>query len=365
MARRGYSNVAINVALVGTLDAVSSSNTITVSPTPAGYPSAPFFIVIDQSTATEEVAYCTALTGTTMTITRGSAMSATFGSTTRAHANGAVIKHVSVGADFDEANAHVNTAGAVHGLTGSIVGTSDVQTLTNKTLGAGTVLPATVVDTTTAQTLTNKTLTGPTINSPVVQSSAVGTPSSQVKAIASQTSNLDEWQNAAGAALSYVNVTGGIFDNGQRVYSVSNPPPASTALNVLGGVSGTPAIASSSTGGVPMDLSTPAPFTFIAPSSGRVKVTISVSIVAPNTSQTREQYGYRLSGPTTVAFANANSAYTSNSSYQNTSFSVTNEVGGLTAGGTYTFTGQYLAASTQAAGYTDGSIPGIAYTVEG
>lgn len=39
-------------------------------------------------------------------------------------------------------NTHAATASGVHGVSGNIVGTSDTQTLTNKTLGSGTVLAA-------------------------------------------------------------------------------------------------------------------------------------------------------------------------------------------------------------------------------
>ena len=43
-----------------------------------------------------------------------------------------------------ELEAHIDLTSAVHGVTGSVVGTSDSQTLTNKTLGSGTVLSASI-----------------------------------------------------------------------------------------------------------------------------------------------------------------------------------------------------------------------------
>jgi hypothetical protein len=43
-----------------------------------------------------------------------------------------------------ELDAHIDLTASVHGVTGSVVGTSDSQTLTNKTLGSGTVLSANI-----------------------------------------------------------------------------------------------------------------------------------------------------------------------------------------------------------------------------
>ena len=135
MARRGYSNVASTAALVGTMDNVSVTNTITVAVAPTGWPATlPYYAVIDPQTASEEVVLVTAQAGTSITVTRGGSIAVPYGALTKTHANGAAIKHVASAADFDEANAHVNTVGAVHGLAGVIVGTSDAQTLTNKTL---------------------------------------------------------------------------------------------------------------------------------------------------------------------------------------------------------------------------------------
>ena len=91
-----------------------------------------FTVVIDPDTALEEIVDVSATSGTTLTIVRGRD-----GSAGVAHSAGAVVRHMAIGRDYREANTHIETSSAVHGLSGSVVGTTDTQTLTNKTIAAG------------------------------------------------------------------------------------------------------------------------------------------------------------------------------------------------------------------------------------
>jgi hypothetical protein len=90
-----------------------------------------FTVVIDPDTALEEIVDVTAVSTNTLTIVRGRD-----GSTGVAHSAGAVVRHMAIGRDYREANTHIEASSGVHGLTGSVVGTTDTQTLTNKTIDA-------------------------------------------------------------------------------------------------------------------------------------------------------------------------------------------------------------------------------------
>lgn len=93
-----------------------------------------FTVVIDPDTAIEEIVDVTAVSTNTLTIVRG-----IDGSTGQAHSAGAVVRHMAIGRDYRESNLHVEASTGVHGVTGSVVGTTDTQTLTNKTLTSPTI----------------------------------------------------------------------------------------------------------------------------------------------------------------------------------------------------------------------------------
>ena len=90
-----------------------------------------FTVVIDPDTAIEEIVDVSAVSTNTLTIVRG-----VDGSLGQAHSAGAVVRHMAIGRDYREANTHIEASTAVHGLSGTVVGTTDAQTLTNKTINA-------------------------------------------------------------------------------------------------------------------------------------------------------------------------------------------------------------------------------------
>ena len=259
MTTRNYSSRSQQTTLTGAVTSGASSMVVVSGTALLGGVTIPagttFTIVVDPDTAIEEIVDATAVSTNTFTITR-----AIDGSSAKAHSAGAVVRHMAIGRDYREANAHVEASTGVHGISNSssVVGTIDTQTLTNKTLTSPTItnpiisgtnvdasivfegatadayettltvvdptqdntltMPnttGTIVVATAVQTLTNKTLTSPTISgSPVItglssagMSASSATPKDYVDSIlgsatAAATSAASAATSAASAATS-------------------------------------------------------------------------------------------------------------------------------------------------------------------
>jgi len=119
----------------------------------AGWPTGsvgPFVVTIAAGQADEEKVLCSSRAGTTVTVAPGGR--GYDGTVDQPHSAGAQAIHSFSASEADEANAHVMASSGVHGAGSALVGVTD------------------------AQTLTNKTLTAPTVNNPVVVGGSFDTP---------------------------------------------------------------------------------------------------------------------------------------------------------------------------------------------
>jgi hypothetical protein len=137
MSARNYSNTATPNALAGSINNTDAVTSTPLQNTLTGWPSStPFTAVLDRGTAAEEVVLVTAVSGANVTFTRGYD-----GTAKVSHQNLAPFEHCATAIDYREANNHVNASQQVHGLNpgSTVVGTTDAQTLTSKTLDTPTV----------------------------------------------------------------------------------------------------------------------------------------------------------------------------------------------------------------------------------
>jgi hypothetical protein len=186
--KRNFSATAIETTLVNSISSAATGDTTTsVSVVSvSGYPAAPFTLILAPDTNKEEVVTCTSIVGTTLQIVRGQDLTLAV-----AHTAGTSVRHGVSGRDFKEEQTHIAARGYdadsgilsnasqthVHGLEtgdGSVVGSTQLVTLTRKTLTTPTINGATISGAfTSTATITGGTVTAATITSSTVTSSTI------------------------------------------------------------------------------------------------------------------------------------------------------------------------------------------------
>jgi hypothetical protein len=195
-----------------------------------------YTVVIDPDTALEEIVdVSNYASGNTLTIARG-----IDGSTGVAHSAGAIVRHMVIGRDLSESNTHIE-ATTGHGATGAVVGTTNTQTLTNKTIDTASNTITGAVTLTGTQTLTNKTLTSPTLTTPALGTPASGTltnttgfPTANLAGLGTNVATFLATPSSANLAAALTDETG----SGANVFGTS-PTIDSPTITGTGAIAGT------------------------------------------------------------------------------------------------------------------------------
>ena len=135
---RNYSSVVEPKTLTAS---VSSSDTQITLNNVTGLPSRPYVLVLNPDTVKEEAVLVTVdqtgVTSPTLKVQRAIEASGGLG-TAQTHSVGNTVKHMIVGSDLQIVHDHFSndntTTGTAHGATGGVVGRTNSQTLTNKTI---------------------------------------------------------------------------------------------------------------------------------------------------------------------------------------------------------------------------------------
>lgn len=125
MTVHNYTNTASTAQLDAPLNSSATSFQVTGL---TGYPSAPFYILMDRDTSSAELMEVTQVAGSTLTVVRGAG-----GTASTPHSSGATVEHVIPAAVPQAVEQHVEATTDVHGVTGALVGATNEGVLSNKT----------------------------------------------------------------------------------------------------------------------------------------------------------------------------------------------------------------------------------------
>jgi len=220
---------------------------------PATYP---YTLVINPDTTDEEIVTVISIaSGTVLNVKRGleevsTGVTGGDGTSKKDHANGAVVKHMVTARDLQEPQTHMNASSGIHGVTGSVVGTTDTQTLSNKTLSSPTATGTTTVSALTASgtvTLPSTTSVGNVTSTELGYldgvTSAIQTQLNAKAPLASPTFTGNVYfaqptptSKSTAGTLTIAELLTGIIDCGGSTYNLSLPSGTSVDAGVVAGL---------------------------------------------------------------------------------------------------------------------------------
>src|SRR5690606_29153211 len=123
---RNYSSTTRRMSLLSAADSAAESIALDSL---QGLPDPPFVLILSAGTTSEEIVLATEVSGSSVTVQR-----AQDGTSAKSHTAGAPVVHGVTGADLQVFMDHAQSVLEVHGVAGVLVGTTDAQTLSGKTM---------------------------------------------------------------------------------------------------------------------------------------------------------------------------------------------------------------------------------------
>ena len=179
---RNYTSISEAKTLTANVTNVATQITLN---NVTGLPSAPYVLVLSPDTASEEAilvnADQTGVVSPTLNVTRAIET----GAIANTHTNGNTVKHMIVGSDLQLTQDHIDNTTTAHGVTGAVVGTTNTQTLTNKTIdSASNTL-------TVAQSAVTSLVSDLALKAPLASPTFTGTPTLPTGTIATTQTTTD------------------------------------------------------------------------------------------------------------------------------------------------------------------------------
>jgi hypothetical protein len=138
---------------------------------------------------------------------------------------------MAIGRDYQEANDHIEASTGVHGITGSVVGNSDAQTLTNKTIVAGS---NTITGITSAMITDGTIVAGDIANGTITAAKLVADPFARANHTGTQTANTVsdfDTQVRTSRLDQMAAPTAALSVNSQKIINLDTPTSSADAAN--------------------------------------------------------------------------------------------------------------------------------------